>query len=973
MPKPSSMGVKTFLFTDIEGSTRRWEGDRASMREALARHDSLMRSAIEAHRGSVFKTVGDEFCAAFDSVSDAAAAACAAQRSVGAADFSAVDGMHVRMALHSGIADERDGDYFGPVVNRVARLLAAGTGGQVLVSGTTRKLLESAPASGIALRDLGEHRLKDLEEPEHIFQMEAEGLQSDFPPLRSLDAEEIRPTPSFTGRENELRALAEAFSNSEGTVVIHGLGGTGKSSLAREYAWRNRERYAVAWWLNAETLNGIIDGLLQLGSLFMKGLDTLADRRAAAQQVVRTTLSSFTKPLLLIFDNLEDERLLRAWSPPARSHVLATSRNAAWGSDITTLPLRTWSLDDSIGYLRRECRRTDLDDVDARALAEGLGSLPLALAHAAAYLRATRTVTPRRYIERIARQMESAPPNAEYPRSVSATFQEAVAAAERQAPGAAAILCLAAWFSPDAIPDEVFRRPVELFPDGLKPVLPGEMPAHELRWALGDGMRVDDALGSLDRLSLLSFSESMQSYSMHRLVQLAGRDLVGAAKRAWVESAVATADALFPAVEFANWPNCERFLPHARAALDALPSDTDFVVAGGLADRCGDYHRQRAAYGDAEPLLARALAIREKLLGPDHPEVAASLNDSAVLYRKQGRYAEAEPLHARALAIFEKALGPDDENVAHSLTSLALLYREQGRYAEAEPLHLRALAIFEKTLGPEHEKVANSLTNFALLYSDQGRYAEAESLHVRALAIREKVLGPDHPDTAVSVNNLAVSYADSLRLDEAAPLFARALAIREKALGPDHPDVAQSLNNLAVVYDDQLRHADAEPLHLRALEIREKVLGPGHRDVALSLNNLAIVYVAQRRHSEAEALHVRALGIFEKALGPNHPDVAMSLNNLANAYNDPQRNADAERLHLRALEIRERVLGPDHLDTAASLNSLAALYLNQGRYAEAQPLRARALAIHESLLGADHPSTQATRRSLAELAAWCPT
>ena len=151
-------------------------------------------------------------------------------------------------------------------------------------------------------------------------------------------------------------------------------------------------------------------------------------------------------------------------------------------------------------------------------------------------------------------------------------------------------------------------------------------------------------------------------------------------------------------------------------------------------------------YAEAEPFIKRSLAIAEKALGPEHPDVGTALNNLAVLYRSQGRYAEAEPLYKRSLAIREKALGPDHPDVGTSLNNLAVLYQSQGRYAEAEPLYKRSLAIREKALGPEHPDVGTSLNNLALLYQAQGRYAEAEPLYKRSLAIREKALGPEHPD-----------------------------------------------------------------------------------------------------------------------------------------------------------------------------------------------------------------------------------
>jgi CHAT domain-containing protein/Tfp pilus assembly protein PilF len=372
-------------------------------------------------------------------------------------------------------------------------------------------------------------------------------------------------------------------------------------------------------------------------------------------------------------------------------------------------------------------------------------------------------------------------------------------------------------------------------------------------------------------------------------------------------------------------------------------------------------------YADVELLYERSLAIREKALGPDHPNVAISLSNLAELYRVQGRYADAEPLHKRSLAIMEKRLGPDHPDVAISLNNLAALYKAQGRYADAEPLHKRSLAILEKRLGPDHPNVAILLTNLAALYKAQGRYADAEPLYRRSLAIQEKALGPNDPIVATSLNNLAALYKAQGRYADAEQLYRRSLAIREKALGPDHPDVAITLGNLAVVYFDQGRYAKAEQLYKRELTITEKAHGPDNPRFATLLNNLAALYYVEERYADAEPLYKRSLAIREKALGPGHPDVASSLGNLANIYHDQGRYADAEPLYKRSLAINEKALGPDDLAVATSLNNLAELYSAQGRYAQAEPIYNRSLAITEKALGPNHPDVGTHLNNLAGL------
>jgi tetratricopeptide (TPR) repeat protein/transcriptional regulator with XRE-family HTH domain len=672
---------------------------------------------------------------------------------------------------------------------------------------------------------------------------------------------------TFVGREEELAKLEAAFEHGN-IAAVYGLGGVGKSSLAREYAWRGRERHSGTWWLNAQTEDGIVDGLIALGVTFVNDLDQRADRRDAARHVVDTLLTGFEKPVLLVFDNLEEERLLHAWLPRTGARALATSRNATWGAGITAIPLHAWSIETGADYLHRESRRSDLADLDARAIVEALGGLPLALAHAAASLSGMRMLTPGRYLEHIGAHLNKVPHGVEYPRPVFATFRAAIAQAEQEAPGAAAALCLAASFAPDDIPDELFRQPLENYIAGSPPVLSQEA-ALDVRSVVADEVRLDEALGALDRLSLLVFSEGARTYRIHRLVQLAGRDLVAATPQAWRECAAAVANSAFPIPEFAEWPQCARLLQHARVAVDALPSDTAFLPAGRLAHRCAAYLKDRAEYGAARLLQARAQVILEKGLGAAHPEVANCLNNLALICWAEKRdCGEAEILYARAIAAWEESLGPDHPQVAIGLNNLAIVYCDQRRYNEAEQLIARSLVIMESELGQEHPKVAAALTTLTRVYGEQGRYAEAERNCRRALAIREKAVGSDDPDVAKCLNTLAKVVREQGRNKEAELLCARALAIFENALGADHPELGHVLNNLAKAYTAEGRGAEAERLLLRALEVRERSLAPDHPHIAASLCDLADLYRDQGRDQDAKPLYARAMTIRERALGP---------------------------------------------------------------------------------------------------------
>ena len=396
------------------------------------------------------------------------------------------------------------------------------------------------------------------------------------------------------------------------------------------------------------------------------------------------------------------------------------------------------------------------------------------------------------------------------------------------------------------------------------------------------------------------------------------------------------------------------------------------AIAQGLAEAAALTHqvdelKSQGGYSEAVPLAQRALAIQEKALGPNHPDVAQSLNSLATLYLELARYANAEPLFKRSLKIYEMVYGLDHPTVALVLNNLAQVYKRQGRYADAEPLLKRSFEIQTKTVGPSHPDTAISLNNLAELYNAQGRYSEAEPLLKQSLAINEKAFGPNHASVATSLNNLADLYETQGRYSEAEPLLKRSLAIREKAFGPNHPIVAQSLNNLADLYVAQGHYADAGPLLQRALKILEAAQGSNHPNFAVLLNNLAEVYRAQGRYADAEPLYKRSIALSEKVLGPDHPQVAPLLHNLAQIYVIQGRYTDAEPLYKRYLAISNNALGPDHPDVARALNNLGEIYRVQGRYADAESLFNRALTIMEKAFGPNHPDVAHTLFDLAEL------
>jgi predicted ATPase/class 3 adenylate cyclase len=401
-------GTVTFLFSDLESSTRLWEEHAEAMKETLAGHDAVLRDAVEAHDGWVVKSTGDGLHAVFETAHAAAMAAVAAQRALSEQRWGATGPLRVRMGLHTGEAQARAGDYFGPVVNRAARLAAAAHGGQILVSHATEAVLRDHLGGDLGLVDLGEHRLRDLSRPEHVFQLHGLGLTEDFPPLRSLDAVPGNlpvPVTSFVGREQESERVAATLEQAR-AVTLTGVGGVGKTRLALHVAGAASvsARYRDGCWLCE--------------------LDPVRDPEAVAEAIVAAfgieprqgvtvteALLEYlrTKELLLVLDNCEHllqpvgALVSRIEQSCPSVQILATSREGLgvageWILAVGSLPVAEAGADleairscDAVRLFaeRAEAVKADfvLDTTNADAVAHTcrrLDGIPLAIELAAA-------------------------------------------------------------------------------------------------------------------------------------------------------------------------------------------------------------------------------------------------------------------------------------------------------------------------------------------------------------------------------------------------------------------------------------------------------------------------------------------------------------------------------------------------------------------------------------------------------------
>jgi tetratricopeptide (TPR) repeat protein len=486
----------------------------------------------------------------------------------------------------------------------------------------------------------------------------------------------------------------------------------------------------------------------------------------------------------------------------------------------------------------------------AMQVSQELGGLPLALDQAGAYLEATGTALAA--YQQIYQQHRTTllaqrrAQGADHPEPVATTWSLSFTRVEETNSAASDLLRLCAYLAPDAIAEEILTLGAEHLGAVLGPVA-------------ADAFLLGQAIEALRAYSLLGRDASLQTLSVHRLVQAVVRDALDASGRqTWAERAIRAVHAALPPVEHANWSAWERLLAHAQACAAWMdPQEIHLQEAVVILQQTGWYLIERARYSEAEPLLARAYQMSEQEQGAEHLATALSLNNLAELYREQGKYEQAEPLYQRALAIREQQVGPEHPVTAGSLNNLALLYYAQGKYEQAEPLYVRVLEIFEQQLGPLHPHTAQSLDNLAELYRVLGKYEQAEPLHQRALAIREQQLGPLHPHTARSLNNLALLYKTQGKYEQAEPLYVRALAIYKQLVGPEHPDTANSLNNLAELYRALGKYEQAEPLYQRALAIYKQQVGSEHPDTQIIRGNYVALLRTMGRDAEAVALETK--------------------------------------------------------------------------------------------------------------------
>ena len=594
---------------------------------------------------------------------------------------------------------------------------------------------------------------------------------------------------NFTGREDLLDALAQALSSGTPaalTQAIVGLGGVGKTQLALEYAYRHAADFDIVRWIRSEQTATLVGDYAELGrALGLAGPDD-TDLEAVAQ-VVRRWLSGRDR-WLLVLDNATSPEEIRPYLPPeCTGQVIITSRcRTGWRGTAKPLAVPTWPRDESVDFLLRRTGQTDEQAADR--LADILGDLPLALEQAGAYID-TIGISLDKYIDLFCDHQQALlsdwHPSDEYPAPVLTTWELSFTRVRDASPAAADFLNLCAFLAPDDIPRALLAEGAEHLP-------------RELGEAVADEFKLNALLEVVHRYSLLEV-EGL-ALGMHRLVQAVARDRLDDDGRCrWAAVAVELLNSAFPYDEYdpATWDTAERLLPHALAAaghseeLDAAPE-----TAGRLLNQSGGYFCTRAQFAEAKRSYQRALQIGEATYGPDHPNIAAAVNNLGSVLLDLGDLAAARQAFERALKIDAAVYGPDHPAVARDLNNLGRVLHDLGDLAGARQAFERALKIDEAVYGPDHPAVAIQVNNLGIVLQDLGDLAAARQQFERALKIDEAAFSPDHPTVARDVHNLGSVLQDLGDLAAARQQFERALRIMDTVYGKDHPETRTVRGNL---------------------------------------------------------------------------------------------------------------------------------------------------------------------------------
>ena len=843
-----------------------------------------------------------------------------------------------------------------------------------------------------------------------------------FPGLRTGIVSLLSRNEDFTGRAEELaklrdRLLSRGGSERDGRAqVLRGLGGVGKSQLAREYAYRYLADYDVVWWIPAERPSSITTELAALAGrldLDLRGGLNETDAAMAARNALTQGIPYGR--WLLIFDNAEDPDSLKEFLPQGDGHVIITSRNQVWQRMATELEVDVFTPEESVAHLRRRVK--GMEPGEARMLAQVLGDLPLAVEHAAAYQVHTdmSVATYMESLESFPVDMFGEAPPADYALPIKSTFAASLARLEQEWPAAKRLLEMSVFFGPEAFSQTLVYKSPEML---------RHLSAHDPGLRSGPA-QLGRVVNAIKRLSLAKVDGRTDTIQVHRVLQTLLRTQMTEAEleeiRTEVQIVLAAQRPLGGEVEEPeNRPAFDRIRPHLAACsaeLSDLPEvrqlmvdlvrlhwrNGDFEQGRAEADRIdalwssrlGEEHEQTLAlrtiranilrdlgeYRESWELDRRTWESQCRLLGEDDPRTLATARGMAGGLRALGRYQEALE---RDLITYQKLLDQfmeEDRDVLSVAANLAIDYRLIGDFKSALRYNEQTQRTRRQVLGPLHARTLLSQLYLAKDKLDGGYLRDAAADLQRVREDFRATRGDDDPETLQASKSLAVSLRLLGRFKEAAEITRDTYARYLVRYGDDYPETWTC--GLSLAADDWCLGNHSEALS-RAEEIRERFIrsvGDHHPNSLVCADNVSVFLRAPGASENwvrrSAVLGEETTGRLAAYLGKDHLFTLCAEVNWANARAQLGQLEDAERSERSCLDRLAASLGVDHPDTLACRSNLAVTLRERGRTAEAERLHDEVVRAftRDRNFGPTHPETVSAEKwerisHVLEVQAW---
>ncbi|KNB18048.1 hypothetical protein FOXG_15699 [Fusarium oxysporum f. sp. lycopersici 4287] len=813
-----------------------------------------------------------------------------------------------------------------------------------------------------------------------ISRLEALSSSTDPRPCRVLPFprnEDIVLRPKLFAELDMLLPLTPGYHS----AALWGLGGSGKTQIALEYAYRRCDDPSCSvFWVHADNETTFTQDYKVVARKL--GLD----RKLNGEELLVTVRDRIeAEPRwLLIIDNSDDLALFGVnVGPTTAQKATSLLKYIPQGSTGTVLWIsRDKRIAGTLVGPRRGIQVAEMTVNEAavlleiarnekawpqeatytRALLEELHCLPLAISQAGAYMRRTLTPT-KEYMSKLAEGKKrwrilnevefDRHRRAEVPNSILETWNISIEQIRQENETAYKVLHILAYLDNQNIPFEIIAAAAKF----------GSRRPDE-RWSTME-QELDKAIVRLKEFSFLGARRTEageQIFEMHKLVQEAARYSLNMKRaserkrtrpksRLWDKMRISSEKQhetrrgrwedvddvyfsngalqvmtnLFPKSKRETWALCEKYARHVVLVCDWVKACGKEVEASDLLTRLSSYLYDRGRWREREAVDKRALELRQEILGEKHEQTIRSMASLAGTQLRQGRYHEAEETFIKVLELRQEVLGERHPHTIWSMASLAWTYREHGRYQEFMTMLQEGKASLR-----DHDEQGMPLLHL--------RRKKAEEIHIRVRALQEEVLGDKHPDTIWSMAELAMIYREQSRYAETEQIQLKVLALRQEVLGDKHPDTIWSRAELATTYREQGRYNEAEKMSVKVLALQQEVLGETHPDTMRSMGIVATICRGLGRYKEAEQMSIKVLVLQQEVLGERHPDTIRSMGNLAITYREQSRYKEAEQILIRVLALRQELLGERHLDIIWSRGNLAGIYHAQGLYEKAEDI-----------------------------------